>query len=73
MKAYDYQNAKKAAEMKANDFQYAKKEYTIAGPICESSDILAKKITLPKQQTGNYLAICDTGAYGAVMSSNYNT
>ena len=50
-----------------------KKDYTIAGPICESSDILAKKISLPEQQTGNYLAICDTGAYGAVMSSNYNT
>ncbi len=48
-------------------------EYTIAGPICESSDILAKQIILPQQQTGNFLAICDTGAYGAVMSSNYNT
>ena len=48
-------------------------EYTIAGPICESSDILAKNITLSRQQTGNYLSICDTGAYGAVMSSNYNT
>ena len=48
-------------------------EYTVAGPICESSDILAKKILLSQQQTGNYLAICDTGAYGAVMSSNYNT
>lgn len=48
-------------------------EYTIAGPICESSDILAKNIILSRQQTGNYLAICDTGAYGAVMSSNYNT
>ena len=50
-----------------------KKKYTVAGPICESSDILAKEITLPQQQTGNYLAICDTGAYGAVMSSNYNS
>ena len=48
-------------------------EYTVAGPICESPDILAKKILLSQQQTGNYLAICDTGAYGAVMSSNYNT
>ena len=48
-------------------------EYTIAGPICESSDILAKKTILSQQQAGNYLAICDTGAYGSVMSSNYNT
>jgi len=58
-----------ALTSKSND----KIEYTVAGPICESSDILAKKIILSPQQTGNYLAICDTGAYGAVMSSNYNT
>ena len=50
-----------------------KETYTIAGPICESSDILAKNIRLPKQKSGNYLAICDTGAYGFVMASNYNS
>ena len=50
-----------------------KETYTIAGPICESSDILAKNIKLPKQKSGNYLAICDTGAYGFVMASNYNS
>ena len=32
-----------------------------------------KNIKLPKQVTGNYLAICDVGAYGFVMASNYNT
>ena len=47
--------------------------YTIAGPICESSDILAKNIYLPKQEIDNYLAICDVGAYGSVMASNYNS
>ena len=47
--------------------------YTIAGPICESSDILAKNIYLPKQKIDNYLAICDVGAYGSVMASNYNS
>ena len=50
-----------------------KKKYTIAGPICESSDVLVNNIDLPVQQTGNYLAVCDTGAYGFVMASNYNT
>ena len=30
-------------------------------------------IKLPKQQAGNFLAVCDTGAYGFVMASNYNT
>ena len=47
--------------------------YTIVGPICESSDILAKNIYLPKQKIDNYLAICDVGAYGSVMASNYNS
>jgi len=47
--------------------------YTIAGPICESSDILVKNINLPKQEIDNYIAILDVGAYGAVMASNYNS
>ena len=47
--------------------------YTIAGPICESSDILSKNIKLPRQKTDNYLIICDVGAYGSVMASNYNS
>ena len=47
--------------------------YTVAGPICESSDIIAKDISLPDQQMGNHLVIHDTGAYGAVMASNYNS
>ena len=50
-----------------------KKRYTIAGPICESSDVLAKNINLANQKIGDYLAIVDTGAYGFVMSSNYNS
>lgn len=49
------------------------KKYTIAGPICETSDTLVKDIMLPEQNVNNYLAIKDTGAYGAVMSSNYNS
>ena len=47
--------------------------YTIAGPICESSDIFSKNIKLSKQKLGDYLAICDVGAYGSVMASNYNS
>ena len=49
------------------------KTYTIAGPICESSDILANNIKLPLQKKNDYLIICDVGAYGSVMSSNYNS
>ena len=47
--------------------------YTIAGPVCESSDILAKNIKLPSQTKDNFLIICDVGAYGSTMASNYNS
>ena len=47
--------------------------YAIAGPICESSDIFLKNIKLAKQKIGNLLVIKNTGAYGKVMSSNYNS
>ena len=50
-----------------------KNSYTVAGPICESSDILAKNIKLPAQKKDNYLIICGVGAYGSVMASNYNS
>ena len=49
------------------------KTYTIAGPICESSDILIKDVKLPFQVKDNFLIICDVGAYGSVMASNYNS
>ncbi len=47
--------------------------YTVAGPICESSDIFVKNIHLTKQSIGDILIIKNTGAYGKVMSSTYNT
>ena len=56
-----------------NDSHKEQKLYTVAGPICESSDILAKEINLPEQKLSNYLIIHDTGAYGSVMASNYNS
>lgn len=46
--------------------------YTIAGNICETGDILAEDRTLPVTEIGDLLAICDTGAYGMTMASNYN-
>ena len=56
-----------------NDLDKENKLYNIAGPICESSDILATKVELPEQKAENFLAIYDTGAYGASMASNYNS
>ncbi len=46
--------------------------YDVAGPICESGDILAKDRRLPKIEEGDLLAIMNTGAYGYAMSSQYN-
>jgi len=46
--------------------------YTIVGPICESGDILARDRNLPKVEAGDLIAIFDAGAYGFVMSSQYN-
>ncbi len=48
------------------------KNYTIGGPICESSDILRYNIALPELQRGDLLAIRSAGAYGSSMASNYN-
>jgi len=56
-----------------NDLDSKNMHYTVAGPICESSDIIGTEIILPKQKADNYLAILDAGAYGASMASNYNS
>lgn len=50
----------------------APKLVTIAGPVCESTDVFSEDILLPPLEAGDYLAILTTGAYGAVMASNYN-
>jgi diaminopimelate decarboxylase len=47
--------------------------YDVAGPICESGDILGKNRELLKLNEKEFLAILDVGAYGFVMSSTYNS
>ena len=44
----------------------------IVGPICESGDFLGKSREILKCKPGELLAIMSAGAYGIVMSSNYN-
>jgi diaminopimelate decarboxylase len=44
----------------------------VAGAVCESSDVFARGRNLPELARGDGLAVLDTGAYGFVMSSNYN-
>jgi diaminopimelate decarboxylase len=46
--------------------------YDVVGPICESSDCFGKALQLPITSRGDLIAIRSTGAYGEVMSSNYN-
>lgn len=45
----------------------------IVGPVCETGDFLARDRELPVANEGDLLAILDTGAYGMVLASNYNT
>ncbi|SDI81549.1 diaminopimelate decarboxylase [Pseudomonas delhiensis] len=49
-----------------------KRTYDLVGPICETGDFLAKGRELALEE-GNLLAVRSAGAYGFVMSSNYNT
>jgi len=50
----------------------ASRQYDIVGPICETGDFLAKERDLSLAE-GDLLAVRSAGAYGFVMSSNYNT
>ena len=45
----------------------------VVGPICETGDFFARDRKLPLVNEGDLLAILDVGAYGSVLSSNYNT
>lgn len=48
------------------------RDYDVVGPVCETGDFLGKERRL-KIQPGDVLAVKSAGAYGFVMSSNYNT
>ena len=50
-----------------------KRLYDVVGPICESGDTFANGRTLPETGPGDLIAIMTAGAYGAVMSSTYNS
>jgi diaminopimelate decarboxylase len=56
------------------------RETVVAGPLCESGDVFTQQEggkvetrLLPQVKPGDYLVLHDTGAYGASMSSNYNS
>ena len=45
---------------------------TVAGPVCETADVLGRDVPLPPLVAGDRLAVLTAGAYGMVMASNYN-
>jgi diaminopimelate decarboxylase len=47
--------------------------WDLAGPACESGDVLARELTIAVPKPGDLLAVLDAGAYGASMFSNYLT
>ena len=47
--------------------------YDIVGPVCESGDTFAKQRQMPPLKSGDLVAFRSSGAYGAVMASEYNT
>jgi diaminopimelate decarboxylase len=47
--------------------------YDVVGPICESGDTFATARTLPETGINDLIAFMTAGAYGAVMSSTYNS
>ena len=50
----------------------AEEVYDVVGPVCETGDYLGlnRKLAI---RSGDLIAVCGAGAYGAVMSSNYNS
>jgi diaminopimelate decarboxylase/aspartate kinase len=52
--------------------QPASQTVNIVGPICESADKLGIDRRFPESEEGDIILVANTGAYGQVMSSNYN-
>jgi diaminopimelate decarboxylase len=45
----------------------------VVGPVCETGDFLARDRHMENVFSGDFLAVCTAGAYGFVLSSNYNS
>ena len=46
--------------------------YSLAGKCCESGDLIAEGVELPKMYPNDIIAVLSTGAYNFSMASNYN-
>ncbi|MFN3230093.1 MAG: diaminopimelate decarboxylase [Asticcacaulis sp.] len=47
--------------------------YDVVGPVCETGDTFARERPLPRLEAGDLVAFMSAGAYGAVMSGDYNS
>jgi diaminopimelate decarboxylase len=63
-------NHKTLPAIKTN--QISKKVYEFVGPICESTDKFTTLKKFPKLKEKDLVVMCDVGAYGMSLSSNYN-
>jgi len=63
-------NHKTLPAIKTN--QISKKTYEFVGPICESTDKFTTLIKFQKLNEKDHIVMCDVGAYGMSLSSNYN-
>ena len=52
--------------------QISKKTYEFVGPICETTDKFLTTNKFQKLKEKDMIIICDVGAYGSSLSSNYN-
>jgi ornithine decarboxylase len=50
----------------------ARKQWTIAGPSCDSFDVIDKNVSLPEPQVGNLILILSSGAYTVSYASEFN-
>lgn len=66
-----YQATHRIIPLRQNE-KRSTKVYDLVGPICESTDFLGKNRIMRQIEQGEFLAICDTGAYGYCMANNYN-
>ena len=65
-------NAKHHIIPTKKDGRKSKKIYEFVGPICESTDKFSTLKMFPKLKEKDFIVICDVGAYGMSLSSNYN-
>ena len=65
-------NAKHQIKPAVKNNSYANKVYEFVGPICESTDKFGAFKKFQKLRENDLIIICDVGAYGVSLSSNYN-